>query len=276
MFFNYTKPGKGVKKRDPNTPRWKVFWDVFPRKLWDMFKLNLLYLITSLPILVILMIVVGIITNPVIHAGAGALGSSEIAIYDILLRFVVSFLFMVFFGVGPTTAGYSYIVRQHANERPCTLISDYFERIKLNWKQSTLMLVIDMLIVFVSAIAIRFYGGNGYHFLKYVVMVVVIVFAMMHSYIYQMMITFDLPLKAILKNALLLTFGKAPMSLLLMICNAVLYMVIPYCIVMYTGSVALLVVFALLEFFILPPITGFINVFCVIPVLRKHVQKETE
>ena len=46
MFFNnYSKPGKGVNKRNPEQPRMQIFFDVLPRKLWDLLKLHILLFI---------------------------------------------------------------------------------------------------------------------------------------------------------------------------------------------------------------------------------------
>lgn len=56
MFFgNYSKPGKGVNKRDPNQPRIQVFFDILPRKVWSLIKLNILYLLTSIPFFIVTM-----------------------------------------------------------------------------------------------------------------------------------------------------------------------------------------------------------------------------
>lgn len=140
MFFNnYSKPGKGVNKRDPNQSRWQIFLDVFPRKLWDLFKLNILYLLVALPFFAITMLVSGIISSPMIDEAVLKFVDMDFLKYDILFRSILSFLFMVFIGIGPATAGFAYIIREHANERPCMLVSDFFERFKSNFKQSILL-----------------------------------------------------------------------------------------------------------------------------------------
>lgn len=145
MFFNnYSKPGKGVNKRNPDQPRIQVFFDVLPRKLWDLFKLNILYLLTMIPFFIVTMFVVGVISAPLVEAIATELANTELVYMDIVLRFIFAFLFMLFLGEGPATAGYTYIIREHGREHPCWLISDFFERVKSNFKQGILLWIIGL------------------------------------------------------------------------------------------------------------------------------------
>ena len=110
MFFNnYSKPGKGVNKRNPDQPRIQVFFDVLPRKLCDLFKLNILYLLTAIPFFIVTMIVVGVISAPLVDAIATELANTELIYMDVVLRFAFAFLFMIFLGQGPVTAGYTYL-----------------------------------------------------------------------------------------------------------------------------------------------------------------------
>ncbi len=66
FFNNYSKPGKGVNKRNPEQPSIQVFYDVLPRKLWDLFKLNVLYLLTAIPFFIVTMIIAGAVSSPII------------------------------------------------------------------------------------------------------------------------------------------------------------------------------------------------------------------
>ena len=131
MFFkNYSKPGKGVKKRDPNQPRYKIYFEILPRNLWRLFKLNLLYLLTLLPFFVVTMIVMDFLSRQIVVRVISNLSIDTFIRYNFLINVILSFLFTVFLGQGPITAGMTYVVREFGNEKPCWLISDYFERIK--------------------------------------------------------------------------------------------------------------------------------------------------
>ncbi len=274
FFYNYSKPGKGVNKRDPNQPRWQIFLDIYPRKLWDLFKLNLLYLISALPFFAVTMVVCGVITSPIIDKAVLSSPDMNFLKYDILLRFAFSFIFMMFVGIGPATAGFAYIIREYANEHHCNMMSDYFERFKSNFKQSIILWVIDLIVLYVFSVAIRFYGETGKIVFQYILIVVSVIYVMMHIYIYPMMITFDLPLKHILKNSCLIALGKAPMNLLILGLNVLLYIIIPFTAIMHPKSLLALIVILFLEVFVFPPITNFITGFSVIPVLNKYVNAE--
>lgn len=99
---------------------------------------------------------------------------------------------------------------------------------------------------------------------------------MMHIYVYQMMVTFDLPLKHILKNSLLLAIGKAPVSLLILILNIIIYAVIPFAIVMTAKSMVVILILLLIEVLILPPITSFAINFYIDPILDKYINAENK
>ena len=273
MFFgNYAKPGKDVNKRDPNEPKFKFFLDVFPRKIWGLFKLNILYILVSLPFVVITMIVAGVISSLVLNdIIATTLSSTYVDVYDILIRIAVTFLFMIFVGFGPTTAGCAYIIREYACDRHCWLISDYFDRLKSNFKQSILLWFIDLAVLYLFTIAYGFYEKSGSVFFQYVILLATLVYIMMHFYIYQIMITYDLSLKRILKNSFLLTMGKVPANLLILACNIVLYVVVPISLIMSKASSLITMAIILVEVLFMPLITNFITSFYVISVLEKQI-----
>ncbi len=52
-LFNFEKEGPGVRKDEPEKKRFFVFLDIYHRHLFDMIKLNLLFLIFCIPIITI-------------------------------------------------------------------------------------------------------------------------------------------------------------------------------------------------------------------------------
>jgi len=60
MFrYNYDKPGKGVNKRDTNQSRISIFFELLWRKFWKLCKVNMFYLITSIPTFIVTVIIMG-------------------------------------------------------------------------------------------------------------------------------------------------------------------------------------------------------------------------
>ena len=272
FFGNYAKPGKGINKRDPNEPKFKIFLDVFPRKLWSLFKLNVLYILVSVPFAVITMIVSGVISSHVLNdIYVTTLSVTDVGVYDILIRLAVSFIFMVFAGLGPTTAGFIYIIREYACERHCWLFSDFFGQLKTNFKHSILLWFVDLAVMYLFTIAYDFYGKSGNAIFQYIILLVVLIYIMMHFYIYQIMITFDLPFKNILKNSFLLTMGKAHINLLILVCNVIVYVIVPISLIMSNASSLITMLILLAEVLFLPSLTNFITSFYVISELEKYI-----
>lgn len=272
MFFNnYSKPGKGVDKRDPDQPRIQIFFDVLPRKLGDLFKLNILYLLTTIPFFIITMVIVGIISSSLVDSMISTMDNESLASIYMGFRVVSAFLFMIFFGQGPLTAGYIYIIREHSREHPCWLISDFFERSKANFKQGILLWIIDLMFIYLLTVALRFYGQSGMIVPQYFISVVAVLYGMMHIYVYHIMITFELSLKNILRNSLILAVAKAPVSLLILFLNIIIYVAIPIAVVLTVKSMVVILIMLLIEVLMLPPITNFAINFCIDSMLDKYI-----
>lgn len=52
-FGNYARPGKGVKKGEPQKKRFFAFFDLFTRKFFKLIQLNLLYVLFCIPVVTI-------------------------------------------------------------------------------------------------------------------------------------------------------------------------------------------------------------------------------
>lgn len=52
-LFNYEKEGKGVYKDDPKEKGLKLFFRIYKNAFWDLMKLNLLFLLFSLPVVTV-------------------------------------------------------------------------------------------------------------------------------------------------------------------------------------------------------------------------------
>lgn len=49
-LFDYSKPGPGISKDAPKKRGFIEFWEIFFRKFWKLLQVNLLYLVTSIPV----------------------------------------------------------------------------------------------------------------------------------------------------------------------------------------------------------------------------------
>lgn len=120
--------------------------------------------------------------------------------------------------IGPATAGMTYVLRNWARDDHAWLWSDFWDNFKSNFWQSLAVFGIDVLAAIVLFVNIRFYNTMGqtnqiFFMVKYLVLGVALIFAMMHIYIYPMMVTYKLRLRDIYKNAFIFTAAKLPHTL---------------------------------------------------------------
>ena len=59
---------------------------------------------------------------------------------------------------------------------------------------------------------------------------------MMHMYIYQMMVTFELSLKDLYKNALLFTLGRLPSNIFVLLVVGAVHIALPFFLAVVTGK----------------------------------------
>ena len=173
-FFDYEKAGVGISKNQPKKKRPVVFFEILGRKFWKMIQLNLIYLLFCVPIVTI----------------------------------------------GPATSALVFILREFTMEHPVFLFSDFFEAFKKNFKQSIVMELIDVVFIALMWVAIPTYksmaeSGSPVWYVPLVLCVsITVMFVLMHFYIHLMIVTVDLKLTAILKNAFFLSFLGAKTNLL--------------------------------------------------------------
>jgi len=274
FFYNYEKAGKGVNRRDPNQPRIQVFIDILPRKLWSLFKLQILYLLTIAPFFLVTMIVIGIISSSIANKQFHSINVDDWVSLDIILRIILSYIFMVFLGQGPATAGYTYIIRSYGEEQPCWLISDFFSRSKMNFKQSFILWIIDLLVVYALVIAFRVYTHMGIEVLQCITLLIGVIYMMMHIYIYQMIVTFELSFKNIVKNSFLLVVVKAPTSILIFFVNIIICIIVPLAVVLNVNNYFIILILLLFNSLVLLPVTNFAISFYIEPMLKKYIGRQ--
>ena len=171
----------------------------------------------------------------------------------------VSILFLTLWGSGPLSAGLSYIFRCFTREEHVWIWSDGKDKIKENFKYGAFILIIDIILFILVPIALTFYHNLGKvdpsmniicTFITYIMSIFLIIYTMMHPYIYQIMITFECSFKELLKNSFLLSIAKLPLNLLLTALSAFI-IVLPASFFGVIGSMALAICTSTFGFIIL-------------------------
>lgn len=146
------------------------------------------------------------------------------------INLVYAVLSLPIFTHGMAYAGITNVTRNIARDKHSFGLSDFFETIRKNWKQSLAVGVINTLITALISFGIWFYNESYLQTQQnlslaglVICLMLLIVFGMMNFYIYTLMITFDFKLKALYVNSfkfVLLNFWK---NLLCGVCIVLVY-----------------------------------------------------
>lgn len=173
--------------------------------------------------------------------------------------------------LGLSNAGLTLITRNFTREKPVFIAADFFGAIKKNWKQALPMGIINTAGALLIWFDIWYFyqaGGMVSLLLTAVVAMIGIFFFFMKYYTYYLMITFDLSLKQIYKNSLILAFAGLPRNFLIFITLGVLYllMFLLYFLAPQFG----IPIFALM-LFIFPAFRALFVQYTVFPLIKKHM-----
>ncbi len=291
------KPGKGIDANAPEKRSFFRFFDIFFRKFWHFVRLNILYVVMCIPTFIIIFVLSSLISNSFFDAsgvidtlnsvGESMAAASEsgttaemytsrlVVFFDVLIRFGFSFLFMAFWGMGPVSAGLAYVLRNWAREEHAWVWADFKDAAKSNFKQAAVVFIVDVIVYIVYFSAYIFYSraGGALAYVNYLLLIILLIYTMMHMYIYQLMVTFKLSLKDLYKNALIFAIGKAPSNLLYLFLMAVVNIGPIYLAILLSGSFSLIVfvVVLLLELLILQTLSAFIAAFGVNKKIQKYM-----
>lgn len=259
---NYNKPGPGVEKDAPPKPRFFVFFEVLKRKFWHLLRVNLMFTLFNIPALIIAFIISSIYLQKLQFDGG--IGDFYIRLF---LAVVITLLPVITFG--PVQAGFTYILRNYSREEHAFIWWDFKETFVKNFKQGMLITLIDIIVMYILGIAINFYASQSGLLATAATSFVVlslVIFLIMHLYIYPMLVTVKLGIKDLYKNAFILSILKLFPNLLFLILN----LVVAYLSFYYIIAGVILYVL------ILPSFIGLMNNFYVNPIIRKYVVNEPE
>lgn len=269
IFFNsYNKPGKGIDPDAPQKRSFFRFFDIFFRKFWHFGKTNLLYTLALIPTFIILVMLM-------IFPVSTVMGEADQGAELFIVAIILVNLYISMWGAGPATAGMTYIMRNFAREEHAWLWSDFKDSFKTNFKQSLAVFVIDIIAAALFYIAIVVYsqmpGLLGA--LKYAIYMIIFVYTMMHFYIYPMMVTFELSLKDLYKNALLFALCKLPVNILVIVILLFIQVGLPVLAILYGGTYYMLLLFLILmlEMVVTQAFSAFLVNFSVYPAIKKYM-----
>ncbi len=208
LFNHYNKPGPGVLKNNGYEPnRFTLYFQLLGRKFWSLCILNLVFVLFSAPFVALSILLYNL------------LGRFEfIAVLGFQFHFLLSLLPFAF--IGPVLGAVFKVARDFAREEPVFIFSDFVSTIKKNIGKPIALSFLSYLLFVSLTFALPFYylqsGIGVYVFFPLCLLGAFAVLTVQH-YIYTMSVAFELSLKDILKNALILTFASIGNSILMLL-----------------------------------------------------------
>lgn len=223
LFYNYENAGKGVAKNGPRKKPFFRFWEIFARKFWKLFIVNMIYVLFCLPI--------------------------------------VTF--------GPATAAMMHVMRKFYLEKPIFLWHEFVEAFKKNFRQSVGVGIVDAILIALIVYALNFYdiriqaatNDTGSFVLMAITLALAVYAFIAHFYIYLQIISLKLPMRAIVKNALILSVAGIKTNVIAML-TSLLFITLAVLFFPYSTVALPFIPFAWM---------GFTITFCSYPVIQKHI-----
>ena len=303
-LFDTNRDGKGVYEEENRKPTLGFFFKLLWRKLSQLVRLNVLLFLQVIPVLVFLYVyflgaktptATEVIYAPLYGISKISNSSALAALLDmnaiqmgipifspaiIIVLIVLAVIFALTFGW--INVGSAYVVRGLFRGDPVFVFSDFFYAIKKNFKQAFWFGLLDFVCTVVLVVDfLHFYsrtGSYGNDVMYFMILAVAIIYIVMRFYVYHMMLTFDLSVRKILKNALIFTVLGIKRNLLAML-GIVLLLAIHIVLIKVFLSMGITIPIVL-PFFYAMAIMKFITTYAAFPVIEKYMitpyQKEEE
>jgi len=239
-FLNRLMYGKSNKpdytKEDiQSESRIKLFFDILSSQFGQFVKINLLLFVCMLPLIAWTWISLSVISvDSTIQERATNAVFYAVGLIPCLLI------------LAAPLAGITYIVKNYTQDKHVWLWKDFVSHSKSNAKQALLYMLIYGIFALFGQIVLYGYtvvmqASNFTSIFRGMFMVIYFLILISIIYAFPMMVTYDLKLKHIIKNSLLLTIGSlkstilAPLLVLLpFILLIFLYQVWPYALIVLT------------------------------------------
>lgn len=259
--------------------RLRVFFQALTGKFWRLITVNLVYLLFNIPAIVI-MLVAAIYITEIIHPSPanGALDPETLTYLYTQLGLPLAFILMAIpaISVGPAQAGMTYLMRCFSYEIPTFTWADFRDKMKDNLKQGIIVCLINLIIT--AFFILDFYIYSRLDIRSDMVLTIAfgllfmmfVLFLMMNIYIYPMMVTYELKVRDLYKNAFLFSIAKFVPNLGILLLCLVLILA-PIIIAQLTGNIIFMFVVYMYYFALGFTLPGLIINFCINPIIDKYI-----
>ena len=294
-LFDMNKDGKGVKKDEDTRPTFLNFFKNLTRKFSQLLRLNLLMIVQIIPLIVIALVnflgpksptMSNVMFAPLFgidQASGGAAASSVLdlssiqmgyAVYSPVITITIIVLIVIMaITWGWQNVGATYVLRGLVRGDPVFVFSDFFYAIKKNFKQGFILGLIDFAISAILTVDVLYFvqrmNSFGLEFMFFATVGLIIIWLMMRFYIYNLLITFDIKIFKLIKNALIfmvLGLGRNMLALFGIALLSAIHIILIVLFIPLGISIPII-----LPFFYLLATGGFMACYAAYPVIDKYM-----
>ena len=301
LIFNFfsgssNRSGRGVSKKDVERDKrmgFAYFFKLLKNKLGKFSGANLIFALCNFPFFIALVGFVGMFdssvntasdplyanlfgamqyeSNPVIGALKGIIGAgTDLRVISDTSNVLMYFAYALILTFGISSVGMIYNMRNVCLGNPVDTWHDYFDAIKKNLRQAIPVGIIDTLIIALliyDLIAYRANSENGFLLLVlyYATIAFAAIYYIMRIYVYIQLVTCNMTVGKMFKNAFLLTALGIKRNLIAVIVSLAFIVLFVY-VYLLLPSVAI-ILFSIFVFAFL----AFIAVYCAYPVVERYV-----
>ncbi len=241
------------------------------RKAWDLTKVNLISFLFYIPFFYLAsMIVFAIFQIDRTSAISNIIYSIEdLQLADLILRIILGTVLVTIPVVvfGPVAAGSTYLYKSIIKGQPIFIWNDMWAHIKKFFIKGVIITVIDVAVLFITSIALQVYpqilSGFFQSVVVWIITIFLVLFLMMHFYIYQLLIEYNLSIVKLYRYSFIFSLLRLfPNLLILIVCMAIT--LIPFALHILVGNGVLI--------FLSIAVCGIIINYFSWPAIEKHFE----
>ena len=241
---------EGYARASLPSNRWELFWDILKGRFWKLVIINLLVLLFFIPLFLLLFMranfVAGMGAAMPFSQGLGLgyqapvslVGYAEQVVFNAnLMMYLFMPVALAIAAVG--VAGGAYVIRNMVWTEGIFVANDFWRGIKQNFKQIFVVALLYSVLFYLTMMAISLADLNlatgterAWMFVvsKIFSIVFIILISAMTMHMITMSVTYQLTLRALIKNSFLFTLGLLPQTAFFLLVGF-----IPFVLVMFGG-----------------------------------------
>lgn len=261
IFRNLDQPGPGVYVEDTKEGPVVRFFRFLALKFFTLCLSNMLFVVLNIPMVALALVMSSYllpIINPIfifdnfvesIINVSGGVADGDITMVAEQMYFsymLIGALFLLALGlvvIGPVQSAFVFVYRNYARAVPSFYWEDFFKSLKVNWKKSIFVTiftaVVSIILLFNIGFYLTIYTGRFSQALAAVFITFFLVFLCVHHYVYPLLVSLELSLFKIYRNALIFAVIRLVPTLGIILLQIVVAVLIPFLLIFLAGNIGI-------------------------------------